>query len=62
MNIKLPNSLINKLLKLPESGMGYHKVNLILKDKTILKDIIVLNSSIAVVDAKIKKSHIIDIQ
>ena len=43
--IKLTPSQIDFLSGIPESGMGYQIVNLILKNKKVLKKRIVLNSS-----------------
>lgn len=45
MKIKLKPEIIAILEKLPETGMGYQKVDIILKDGSILKDRIVLNST-----------------
>jgi hypothetical protein len=43
--IELPDKIKSKLIELPESGMGYHNVDVILKSGDILKDRIVVNSS-----------------
>lgn len=48
--IILPDIFINYLVGIPESGMGFHKVNVILKDGQTLKNQIVLNSSILSID------------
>lgn len=60
--LKLPKYLVEKLKGLPESGMGYQIVNLKLKDGTILKNITVFNSSIAIVDKDIDVSQIEDVE
>ena len=46
MKIKLNEEQINYLSSLPEKGMGYQVVNLILKDGNELKEQIVYNSSV----------------
>ena len=42
--IKLPESFINKLINLPESGMGYQIVKVIMRSGKILHGQKVLNS------------------
>lgn len=42
--IKINKSITDKLLKLPETGMGYQKVILYLHNGEILFDRIILNS------------------
>ena len=49
-SIKLPESLINKLINLPESGMGYQIVNVILRNGKVLKKHKVLNSEIRMLE------------
>ncbi len=48
--LKLPDSFINILVNLPESGMGYQIVNVILKSGKILHQHKVLNSEILMLD------------
>ncbi len=43
--IELPTNLIDKLANLPEQGMGYQIVNVILKNGQILTDRRVVNST-----------------
>lgn len=43
---------INKLKHIPETGIGYHVVNIHLKDGTLLKNVTVLNSRILQIDTK----------
>lgn len=57
----LPENLIKVLLDIPESGMGFQIVDLQLKKGKILKDVLVLNSSIAMLDDDIEVSQIIGI-
>lgn len=44
MKLKLNENWTKKLLKYPESGMGYQKVNVMLKSDQVIKDVIVLNA------------------
>lgn len=62
LEIKLPENLIRKLQELPETGMGYQVVNFKFKDGKIVKNITVLNSSIALLDETIDVSQIEDIK
>ena len=48
--IKLPESLINKLINLPESGMGYQIVKVILRNGKILKQHKVFNSELLMLE------------
>ena len=43
--LMLKQELIDYLLKMPEKGMGFHKVDITLKNGALLKDRIVFNSS-----------------
>jgi len=44
MKLKLNESWTKKLLKFPEAGMGYQRVDVVLKSGEIIKDIVVLNA------------------
>ncbi len=48
--LKLPDTIVNKLISLPESGMGYHIVKVILKSGKILHQHKVLNSSLLILE------------
>jgi hypothetical protein len=48
--IKLPDSFINSLLNLPENGMGYQIVKVILKSGKILRQHKVLNSELLMLE------------
>lgn len=48
--LKLTDSFINKLINLPESGMGYQLVKVILKNGKILHKHKVLNSELLMLD------------
>lgn len=62
LEIELPENLIKKLQELPETGMGYQVVNLKFADGKILKNVTILNSSIAILDEKIDVSQIENIE
>lgn len=62
LEIKLSENWIKKLQELPETGMGYQVVNLKFVDGKILKNVTILNSSIAILDKKIDVSQIEDIE
>ena len=48
--IKLPESFVNKLTSLPESGMGYQIVKVILRNGKVLKKHKVLNSELLMLE------------
>lgn len=48
--LKLSENQIEVLLRLPETGMGYQKVKLTLKNGKVLYDMTVLNSEFLVVE------------
>ncbi|MDZ7775284.1 MAG: hypothetical protein U5L09_06550 [Bacteroidales bacterium] len=48
--LQLLESQIKTLLKLPETGMGYQKVKLTLKNGEVLRDMTVLNSEILLIE------------
>jgi len=48
--LKLPDSFINTLINLPESGMGYQIVKVILKSGKILHQHKVLNSELLMLE------------
>ena len=45
MKIKLLSNQIEYLINLPEQGMGYQIVDVVLKNGTVLKKYVVFNSS-----------------
>ncbi|HRB54277.1 MAG TPA: hypothetical protein PLD87_11435 [Bacteroidia bacterium] len=49
--LKLSESFVNRLIDLPESGMGYQLVKVILRGGKILRNHKVLNSSLLVLEA-----------
>jgi hypothetical protein len=52
--ILLTENLTKQLINTPETGMGYHKVDLYLKNGEIIKNQIVLNCSILTLEKSIK--------
>lgn len=52
--IKLPDDFIKQLIETPENGMGYHIVDLHFKNGEVLKNQIVKNSSILILENTIK--------
>jgi hypothetical protein len=44
MKIKLSRDWVEYLLKLPETGMGYQKIDITLKDGRIIRNLIVYNA------------------
>lgn len=53
---------MNILLGYPETGMGYQKVNVILKSKEVIKDVIVLNAEILELPDQYKDVKLEDIE
>lgn len=62
--LKLSESFVNRLIDLPESGMGYQLVKVILRGGKILRNHKVLNSSLLVLeeDENIKAKDIEQIE
>ena len=60
--VKLPLNISEKLQKLPESGMGYQVVDLILKDGKIVEKVTVLNSLIAILEVPLSVLDIVDVK
>lgn len=62
--VELPESLINKLIELPEQGMGYQLVKIVMQNGVILKNRIVLNSTFLLLEEneKINIEEIEDIE
>jgi len=62
MTIKLNEYWSQRLVKMPETGMGYQKVDLIFKDGHILKGLIVLNAEECEPEETFSVSDIVDIK
>jgi hypothetical protein len=60
--IHLPKRWIEKLAQLPESGMGYQRVNIVLKRGKVLEGIVVLNAEEAQAPEAFEPSEIMDVQ
>jgi hypothetical protein len=52
--IRLPDNFIKQLIETPENGMGFHIVDLHFKNGEVLKNQIVLNSSILTLENTFK--------
>ncbi len=52
--VKLSDTQIEQVVNLPETGMGYHKVQLVLTDGIVLKNMVVVNSEFLLVDEGMK--------
>ncbi len=61
MRIKLEDRWTKRLLGLPESGMGYQRVDLCLADGRELKDVLVFNAEELEVSEELAISQIKDI-
>jgi hypothetical protein len=62
MRIKVEQRWIKRLLRLPESGMGYQRVDVSLADGRELKDVLVFNSEELEVPEDLAGSQIIKIR
>lgn len=60
--VRLPEIWSERLAQLPETGMGYQKVNIILKWGKMLKDVIVFNAEECQVPEPFQPSDIVDVQ
>ena len=60
--LHLPEVWIERLAHLPESGMGYQKVNIFLKGGAVVKDVIVLNAEECEVSEPFDAEDIVDVQ
>jgi len=62
MRVKLQQRWVKRLLQLPESGMGYQRVDLRLEDGRELRDVLVFNAEEAEVPAEFANARIQDLQ
>ena len=65
MQLELRREMVDRLLALPESGMGYHLVDLILADGRVVSDVPVFNCEIAKLPDQfhdITASHVVDLR
>ena len=60
--LTLSKEIEKKLVELPENGMGYQVVNFILKKGKIVPNIVVLNSSVALLNEEVELEDIEDIE
>lgn len=50
-NIKLSSKLISKLINEPETGIGYHRVDVIMESGIVYKSMIILHSSVLLTES-----------
>ncbi len=62
MRIKLEQRWTKRLLRLPESGMGYQRVDLQLADGRELKDVLVFNAEELEVSEELATNQIKDVR
>ena len=60
--VHLPERWTEHLVRLPESGMGYQRVNIILKHGKVLRDVLVLNAEEAQTPEPFEPSDILDVE
>ena len=60
--VRLPEFWIDRLAHLPESGMGYQKVNIYLKGGKVVENVTVFNAEEFQVPQQFDASEIIDVQ
>jgi len=62
MTIKLNDYWVSRLVQMPETGMGYQKVDVTFKDGHILKGLIVLNAEDCQTEEEFNVMDIVDIK
>lgn len=62
MKLKLNKYWTEYLLKYPEAGMGYQRVDVILKSGRVIKDIVILNAEYLVLPAEYKNFKLDEIK
>ena len=64
MHLQLKSKIVDRLLALPESGMGYQVVDLVLSDGRIIPNVTILNGEIATLpdSLRISSSEIADVR
>lgn len=60
--IHLPDIWIARLVDLPETGMGYQRVNIHLREGKVLKDVMVFNAEECQVPEPFDPSEIEDVE
>jgi hypothetical protein len=60
--IHLKEPWIQRLANMPESGMGYQKVDITLKGNRILENVLVLNAEDCQTDEKFNPEDVVDIK
>ena len=64
MHLQLKSKIVDRLLALPESGMGYQVVDLVLSDGRIIPNVTILNGETATLpdSLRISSSEIADVR
>lgn len=62
MRVQLEPRWVKRLSRLPESGMGYHRVDVLTADGRTLRDLVVLNAEVINLPDDIGKVTISDLQ
>ena len=65
MHLELRPEIVDRLLTLPENGMGYHLVDLILTDGRVVPNVPILNCEIAQLPEtfrEITASQVVDVR
>jgi len=60
--VHLPEHWVAQLVRLPESGMGYQRVNIVLKRGKVLRNVLVFNSEEAQAPEPFEPSDILDVE
>lgn len=60
--VHLPETWISRLVRLPESGMGYQRVNITLKTGEVLRNVVVFNAEDCQAPRAFDAGDIIEIQ
>ena len=64
-SLKLSPGITDRLAGIPETGMGYHIVNLVLVDGRVLPNVVVVNGEFAILPEEfrdLKSDDILDVQ
>jgi hypothetical protein len=60
--VRLSEAWSRRLVQLPESGMGYQRVDLVLKDNRVIDNVIVLNAEECQSPEEFDPADLIDIK
>jgi hypothetical protein len=62
MRVRLEDRFVKKLLNLPESGMGYQRVDVRLRDGRELSDLVVYNAEEIELPASVADVGLVDVR